>query len=53
MNTKSDSIDLARYILPKEIFTYFLLNKVEEDYDNSLHFYLEEMNVLPDEYSGE
>jgi len=52
MMTKSHTIDLAKYILPKEIFSYFLLDKIEE-YDTALHFYLEELNVLPEEYSGE
>jgi len=45
-------IDLARYILPKEIFTYFILVQVKES-GNTLHFYLEELNVLPEEYQGE
>jgi hypothetical protein len=45
-------IDLARYILPEDIFNYFLLVKVEEKC-NTLHFYLEELNVLPKEYIGE
>jgi hypothetical protein len=49
---KSSEIDLATYILPEEIFSYFLLDKIEED-SNRLHFYLEETNVLPEEYSGE
>ena len=48
----SQGIDLARYILPEEIFTYFTLVRVKED-GSILHFYLEELNVLPEEYSGE
>jgi len=52
METRTGSIDLARYILPAEIFTFFILDKVEEE-GNNLHFYLEEKNVLPEEYSGE
>jgi hypothetical protein len=52
MKTKSHTIDLAKYILPKEIFSYFILDRIEDD-NISLHFYLEEMNVLPEEYSGE
>jgi len=51
METKTQAIDLGKYILPDEIFKYFLLNKVLEE-DSKLHFYLEEMNVLPEEYSG-
>jgi hypothetical protein len=49
METKSPSIDLAKYILPEEIFKYFLLAKVDEA-GNNLHFYLEELNVLPEAY---
>jgi len=49
MVTRSHTIDLAKYILPEEIFKYFLLNKVEEE-SSQLHFYLEEMNILPEEY---
>jgi len=45
-------IDLARYILPKEIFTYFLLKEVKEE-ENNIRFYLEELNVLPETYFGE
>jgi hypothetical protein len=46
------SIDLARYILPEEIFKYFVLVQVKES-GNTLHFYLEELNVFPEEYFGE
>jgi len=52
METRTGNIDLARYILPEEIFAFFILNRVEEE-GNKLHFYLEEKNVLPEEYSGE
>jgi len=45
-------IDLARYILPEEIFNYFTLVQINEE-GNNLHFYLEELNVLPEEYWGE
>ena len=48
----SQGIDLARYILPEEIFKYFILVQVEES-GSELHFYLEELNVLPEAYSGE
>ena len=46
------NIDLSRYILPEAIFTYFLLNNVEEE-NNRLHFYLDELNDFPEEYQGE
>ena len=52
MQTKSKDIDLSRYILPEEIFRYFVLDRVEEK-GEQLHFYLEEANVLPEEYLGE
>jgi len=52
MVTKTQIIDLAQYILPEDLLRYFVLEKVEEN-DNELHFYLEEINVLPDEYLGE
>ena len=45
------NIDLAKYILPEEIFSYFLLYKVEEE-SNCLHFYLDELNLFPEEYLG-
>jgi hypothetical protein len=50
MTTLPD-IDLARYILPEEIFHYFTLIQIKEE-GNNLHFYLEELNVLPEEYSA-
>ena len=46
------NIDLVRYILPEEIFKYFSLYNVDEE-KSCLHFYLEELNILPDEYIGE
>ncbi|MDR0206920.1 MAG: hypothetical protein LBI45_06655 [Bacteroidales bacterium] len=49
--SRLQSIDLARYILPEEIFKYFVLVQVKES-GNTLHFYLEELNVLPEEYLG-
>ena len=52
MKTKSSEIELAKYILPEEIFRYFILDRVEEE-SNNLHFYLEESNILPEEYSRE
>jgi hypothetical protein len=45
-------IDLAKHILPEEIFTCFTLVDIKED-GNTLHFYLEELNVLPEAYLGE
>jgi hypothetical protein len=52
METKSPSIDLAKYILPDEIFRYFCLCQVEESPDG-LHFHFDELNILPEEYLGE
>ena len=52
MEPKSQAIDLAKYILPEELFKYFLLNKVVDE-GNALHFYLEELNVLPEACLGE
>ena len=46
------NIDLAKYIFPQEIFDYFTLHKAEEE-NNRLHFYLEELNILPEEYLGD
>ena len=52
MMAKAQYIDLAQYILPEALFRYFVLSKVEEA-DDKLHFYMEEANVLPEEYLGE
>jgi len=52
METKSPCIDLAKYILPEDLFRYFCLYSVEES-SKELHFYLDELNILPDEYSCE
>ena len=38
---------LAQYILPRELFTYFELCRVEE-VGSELHLYLEEKNLPPD-----
>jgi len=51
METELPSIDLAKYILPDELFRYFRLCKVEE-LSRELHFYLDELNILPEEYVG-
>ena len=45
------SINLLRYILPTELLTYFTLEKIEEQ-GETLHLYLEEVNLLPAEFSG-
>ena len=52
METKLTSFDIAKYILPEEIFRYFCLCKVEES-ASDIHFYFDELNILPKEYSGE
>jgi hypothetical protein len=51
METELPSIDLAKYILPDELFRYFRLCNVEE-LSGELHFYLDELNILPDAYVG-
>ena len=50
--SRLQSIDLARYILPEDIFKYFVLVQVKKS-GNPLHFYLEELNIFPEEYFGE
>ena len=45
----SESIQLARYVLPEELFEYFDLEKIEE-IDKELHFYLYEHNLPPASY---
>ena len=52
METKSSSIDLAKYILPEEIFRYIHLCQVEESLDG-LHFHFEELNILTEGFTGE
>jgi len=52
MATILSGIDLAKYILPEEIFKYFILDRVVDE-NNQLHFYLDESNVVPDDYLGE
>lgn len=44
--------DLIRYILPEDLFDYFSLERIEEEEGYKLHFYLEERNILPEEYLG-
>jgi hypothetical protein len=53
MEIASTSLNLAKYILPEEIFKYFRLCKVVDDVVGELHFYFDELNILPEEYSGE
>jgi hypothetical protein len=43
--------ELIRYVLPKETVDYFDLVRLHEE-AGTLHFYLDECNVIPDEYSG-
>ena len=52
MNNTSSAINLAKYILPEDIFLYFILDRVDEQKDG-LHFYLDEINVLPEFCIGE
>ena len=43
--------ELIRYVLPAEIVDYFEIMDLQE-YVGTLHFYLEEYNVVPEEYSS-
>ena len=45
-----DSLLLAKYVLPEEIFRYFESVKITRQ-GRELHLYLEELNELPDGYS--
>ena len=42
---------LIKYVLPEEIFDYFVIKKIEEQ-DNILHLYLDEKAYRPCEYDG-
>jgi hypothetical protein len=44
--------DLAKYLLPKGILDYFeiVADTIEND---RVHFYLEEKNILPEEFQSE
>jgi len=53
MEIESASLNLAKYILPEEIFKYFSLCKVVDNIVGELHFYFDELNILPEEYLGE
>lgn len=44
--------DLAQYLLPEGILDYFEIVKAETQNDR-VHFYLEEKNILPEEYESE
>jgi hypothetical protein len=52
MNTPSDKLlkGLIRYIFPLEIVDYFELVDLQES-EGTLHFYLDESNIIPEEYS--
>ena len=52
METKPATTDLAKYILPEELFRYFTLCQVEESTDG-LHFHFDELNIFPAEFTGE
>jgi hypothetical protein len=43
--------ELVRYVLPKEIVDYFELESIREE-NATLHLYLDELNVIPTEYSS-
>ena len=44
--------DLAKYLLPRGILVYFeiVADTIE---NNRAHFYLEERNIIPEEYQSE
>ena len=44
--------ELGKIILPQGILDYFELNKVEQT-EQALQFYLEEKNIIPQEYQGQ
>ena len=44
-----DYLGLAKYVLPEELHLYFAIEKIEEE-GRTLHFYLEELNEVPDGY---
>ena len=45
-------LELAKLLFPERILEYFDIKRYKEEYDK-LHFYLEEKNILPDEYKSE
>ena len=44
--------DLAQYLLPEGIIDYFEIVK-DETQNDRVHFFLEEKNILPEEYESE
>jgi hypothetical protein len=42
---------ILQYLLPKELFDYFELLKIEEQGNTLLHLYLDEKAVIPEEYA--
>jgi hypothetical protein len=46
----TDGLELAKHVLPPEIFRYFELIKIEPE-GRELHLYLEELHEYPDGYS--
>ena len=51
MKSHLTTTDLLKHILPEDLFKYFTLEKIEQQGD-TLHFYLEEINSLPEEFTG-
>jgi hypothetical protein len=49
--TSSNLLFLAKYVFPSEVVEFFELTNIKES-ENTLHFYLEEHNIIPTEYSG-
>ena len=45
-----DTLGLAKYVLPEEIFRYFDIVKIEQE-RRELHLYLEELNEIPEGYN--
>ena len=46
------NIDLAKYLLPEGVLDYFDIVD-DNTQDDRVHFYLEEKNILPEEYQSE
>ena len=44
-------LELVRYVLPVEIVDYFYLVDLQES-EGTLHLYLDERDVVPEEYEG-
>lgn len=45
------NIDLAKYLLPEGILDYFEIVR-DKTQDDRVHFYLEEKNIIPQEYKS-